>query len=306
MNAQTKARLIAAIAFPLLASNVVQARPLPPAAAAVAPVQRFPHISIEERGRPGAPVVILIPGLSSPAEVWAGIAPALARDHRVVLVQVNGFGGDEPGDNLKPGLLDGIVADLHGYLIANKLGRPAVIGHAMGGLVGLMLARAHPGDVRQLMVVDALPFIGTLFAPGATVPAIEPQARMMRDAMAARYGQPADPAASRAVAVRLAATPEAQAKVAAWAAKADPRVSARAMYEDMTTDLRPALGSIVTPITLVYPTSTAVPADRAATLYRSAYAGTPHVAFVPVADSAHFVMLDQPVAFAKAVGAFLK
>ena len=85
---------------------------------ASAPAERLPHISIQEIGK-GSPVV-LIPGLSSPRAVWDGVAPALARDHRVILVQVNGFGGDDPGANLKPGILDGIVADLHGWLAATS------------------------------------------------------------------------------------------------------------------------------------------------------------------------------------------
>src|SRR3546814_2316591 len=64
---------------------------------------------------------------------------------------------------------------------ANKLSGAAVVGHSMGGLVGLMLAKAHPGDVGKLMVVDALPYVGDIFVPGATVAQIEPQAKAIRD-----------------------------------------------------------------------------------------------------------------------------
>lgn len=140
----------------LLASPVEAQAPAstPPLIAAAT----MPHISITAIGR-GSPVV-LIPGLSSPRQVWAAIAPQIASGDRVLLVQVNGFAGDDPGESLKPGLLDGVVADLHGYLTARKLGRAAVIGHSMGGLLALMLARAHPGDVSRLMVVDALPWSG--------------------------------------------------------------------------------------------------------------------------------------------------
>jgi pimeloyl-ACP methyl ester carboxylesterase len=111
----------------------------------------------------------------------------------------------------------------------------------MGGLAALMLAKAHPGDAGKLMIVDSLPFIGTLFAPTATVAMIEPRAKAMRDMQAASYGKPADAATATAIADRLALRPEARAKVTAWAMAADPRVSAQAMYEDMTTDLRPAM-----------------------------------------------------------------
>jgi pimeloyl-ACP methyl ester carboxylesterase len=266
---------------------------------------QMPHISVQTIGK-GTPV-ILIPGLSSPRAVWAGVVPALAKSHRVYIVQVNGFGGDAPRANLAPGILDGIVADLHTLIAGSKLGTPAVVGHSMGGLVALMLAKAYPDDVGKLMIVDSLPYIGEIFAPGATVAALEPQAKAMRGGMAAAYGQPANPAVNEAMAARMALKPASRTTVAGWMAKADARVSAQAMYEDMTTDLRPAMPSIAAPITLVYPWNVAGPTKPVAdALYRKAYAGAPHVTFVDIGDAAHFVMLDQPVAFQAALDDFLR
>lgn len=276
--------------------------PQPSHAAAPAPV-RMDHISVQSIGS-GAPV-ILIPGLSSPRAVWDGVAPALVKGHRVLLVQVNGFGGDDPGANLKPGVLDGVVADLDSYIARNKLTGAAVVGHSMGGLVGLMLAKAHPADVGKLMVVDSLPYIGDIFLPGATVAQVEPQARLMRDKEVASYGKPADVAAATATANGLALKPDSRAKVIAWVKQADPRVTGEALYEDMTTDLRPDMAAIATPITLVYPWSANLPEDKAGAFYKAEYAKAPNVTFVPVGDSAHFVMLDQPAAFQQALDAFL-
>jgi pimeloyl-ACP methyl ester carboxylesterase len=266
---------------------------------------QMPHISVQTIGK-GTPV-ILIPGLSSPRAVWAGVVPTLAKSHRVYVVQVNGFGGDDPRANLAPGILDGIVADLHTLITGSKLGTPAVVGHSMGGLVALMLAKAHPADVGKLMIVDSLPYIGEIFAPGTTVVALEPQAKAMRGGMAAAYGQPANSAANEAMAARMALKPASRTTVAGWMAKADARVSAQAMYEDMTTDLRPAMASIAAPITLVYPWNAAGPTKPSAdALYRKAYAGAPHVTFVDIGDAAHFVMLDQPAAFQAALDDFLR
>lgn len=279
----------------------------PPACAAV-PVEarliQMDHISVQVVGK--GPPLILVPGLSTPRAVWDAFVPDLAATHTLYLVQVNGFGGEDPRGNLKPGVLPGIVADLHGLVVQEKLKDAAVVGHSLGGLAGLMFARAHPGDVGKLMVVDALPFIGTLFAPTATVAMVEPQAAGMRDQMIASYGKPADRASTEGIAARLALKPESRARVVAWSMAADPRVSGQAMYEDMVTDMRPELAAIATPITLVYPWSSYVPQAQADPLYRGAYAGAPHVSFVPVGDAAHFVMLDQPDAFRAALTAFLK
>ena len=216
------------------------------------------HISVTETGK-GSPV-ILIPGLSSPRAVWDGVVPELAKSHRVILVQVNGFAGDDAGANLKPGVLDGIVRDIHAYVAQHKLQGAAVVGHSMGGLVGLMLAKAQPGDVGKLMIVDSLPWYGMLFGPGATVDAA--------------------------------------------CGLTDTRVSAEAMYEDMITDLRGDMGKIATPITMLYPTSAALPKAVAEPLYTAAYKDAPHATLVEVPDSAHFIMLDQPEVFLKAVTAF--
>jgi pimeloyl-ACP methyl ester carboxylesterase len=277
-----------------------------PAQAAPAPVRtvQMDHISVQIVGE-GAPV-ILIPGLSSPRDVWAGVAPELAKRHRVYLVQVNGFGGDDPRANLKPGVIDGVVGDIHRLIEAEKLHGAAVVGHSMGGLAGLMLAKAHPRDVARLMVVDALPYVGVIFAPGATVAAIEPTAAMMRDRMAAEHGKPRDPAGAAGIAATQAITPAAQAQVAKWVLGADPRVSAQAFYEDATIDLRPDMAAIATPITLVYPWSARLPKERAEPFYRAEYAKAPNVRFVDVGDSAHFVMLDQPAVFARALADFLR
>lgn len=273
-----------------------------PAVAQTAAVQ-LPHIAIVSLGK-GTPVV-LIPGLSSPRAVWDETARHLAQSHEVLLVQVNGFAGDAPGDNLKPGLLAGAVADLHAYLTRRKLTQTAVVGHSLGGLLTLMLAKAHPADVGKAMIVDALPFVGTIFAPGATVASVEPQARALRDGMAASYGQPPNLAYVEGTANRLALTPSARAKVKAWMLAADPRVSAQALYEDMTTDMTADLPTMKVPLTVIVPHGGMLSEEQAKGLYTSAYAKAPRVTIKTVADSAHFVMLDQPAAFGAALDAFL-
>lgn len=291
----------AVASFPL----ILGASPASPAAAAAAPAPDFiqmGHISIKAVGK-GDPV-ILIPGLATPRAVWDGVLADLVKHHRVYLVQVNGFAGDAPRDNLTPGVIDGLVAEVHAYIVEQRLQGAPMVGHSMGGLAGLMLARAHPGDIGRLMVVDALPYIGDIFVPGATVAMLEPRAAQIRDQMIAGYGKP-DKAAAEGTAAMLALRPESRAKVVAWSMAADSRIVGQAMYEDMTIDLRPAMAGIRTPVTLVYPWSEAMPKVRAEPFYRGAYAQAPNMTFVDIGDAAHFVMLDQPEAFRAALTAFL-
>ena len=88
---------------------------------------------------------------------------------------------------------------------------------------------------------------------------------------------------------------------------ADPRVTARALYEDLTTDARPGLGKIRVPVTVLYAWNDQRPSrNRADQLFRAQYAAVPKVSFVGVGPSAHFVMLDQPAQFQQAVDTFLQ
>ena len=86
------------------------------------------------------------------------------------------------------------------------------------------------------------------------------------------------------------------------------RSVARALYEDMTTDIRPKLREIKMPVTVLYPWDSATGMPQAAVdgLYRESFAPLPDKTMVRIDNSFHFIMLDQPDAFAAQVDAFLK
>jgi pimeloyl-ACP methyl ester carboxylesterase len=84
---------------------------------------------------------------------------------------------------------------------------------------------------------------------------------------------------------------------------------AQAMFEDLTTDLRPVLATIKTPATLLYPyDAKAVGPDssKVDAVYSSAYSTMPNLTIHRIDASRHFIMYDQPAAFDAAVQTFLK
>jgi pimeloyl-ACP methyl ester carboxylesterase len=260
------------------------------------------RFSVEVRGQ--GPDVILIPGLGSSRAVWTAQAEQLSATHRLHLVQVRGFAG-EPSVSADR-VLEPLVADLARYIEVNGLERPAVIGHSMGGLAGLLLARDHGDRIGRLMIVDALPFFSAMFNPQATSAAVEPQARMMRDQLIAM-----DPAAfaaqQQAGMTRLVRSPERRAEIAAWTVASDRATFARAMYEVMTTDARADVARIQTPLTVVYAYDAAMgPEAMVDGLYRGGYGAASNVRFTRIDGAFHFVMLDQAEAFAGAVSEFLR
>ena len=293
-------RLALALPLALLASITTPAlAQVPPAPAASATTQ-LERISIRDEGGTG-PAVILIPGLASPREVYAPFVPTLRARHRVFTVQVNGFGGDDPRANVKAGMLDGIVAELDGFVRERQLGRVAVVGHSMGGLAGMMLAARRPQSVGRLMVVDALPFFGSLFDVSATPEALAPQAARMRDATAADHGKPTPEVTTDPGGI-WSMTPAGRIQVARWSRAADRRAVATGLYEAMTTHVGPQLGKVTArPFTVLY---AAGAGPRAEEIWQQAYRGSP-ATLTGIPASYHFIMLDQPQAFAAELERFL-
>ena len=123
--------------------------------------------------------VILIHGLGSSPRVWREMMRAVP-GYRYHLVQIHGFAGKERGQNAAGQVSAPVAADIAHYVAAQGLKRPAVIGHSMGGSIGMMLAARHPDALSKLMVIDMLPFLGSLFGPpGTTVETVKPLAETL-------------------------------------------------------------------------------------------------------------------------------
>ncbi|WP_370178401.1 alpha/beta fold hydrolase [Alteriqipengyuania sp.] len=297
------AAALAAITTPIAALALNEAQP-----AAVAHTQAPARFSVEMVGE-GSHDAILIPGLLSPRSVWDGQIETLTRaGYRVHLVQVNGFGGTDAGANSEGPVLPHLVHGIAAYIEANGLTDAKVIGHSMGGFTALNLALDRPELVDEIMIVDSLPFFSVLMGM-ETIEAARPQAAQMRSMMVAQAAMdlpPPDCDAPSMQAQGMAKTPEAQCKVDQYSASADLRVGGNLMYDIMTTDLRPRLGDLKVPVTMLYPVDPpAVTAQMAKGIYPVQYADAPDVTFVPVQGARHFIMLDQPDAMNAALGAFL-
>lgn len=253
------------------------------------------------------PDVVLIPGLASSGAVWDAAVKQLATSHRVHVVQVAGFAGAPVGGNADGPVVEPLVEAVDAYIKSAKLKSPAVVGHSMGGFTGLLLARRHPESIGRLMIVDSLPFFSVLFSPAATVESVKPQAAAMRDGTIAM--SPEAFASQQAMTMpRFVKSPEGLKLALDWSKTSSQSVVARAMYDLLTTDARGELAAIKTPTTLLYPYDPAMGAPTTVVdkMYADAYAALAGVTLKRVDDSRHFIMLDQPKAFAAAVETFLK
>lgn len=270
------------------------------------PAHADSRLSISETG--SGPDVILIPGLASSAAVWDATVKHLAAHYRVHVVQVEGFAGTPAGDNAQGPVIEPCLEALDAYIKAQGLKAPAVIGHSLGGMMGLELAERHPEDVGKLMIVDSLPFAGAMMG-AADTKAVEPIAAQLRGKIIGESQADYEAGEAQYLA-RLVKSPEGRKIATGWADASDKQVVAEAMYDDMTTDLRPALAAVQIPVTVLYPwdASGPLPFTQAQSdgFYAANYAALPHKTLKRVDGSYHFIMLDQPAAFQDAVDAFLK
>lgn len=262
------------------------------------------RIAVTTRGR-GADV-LLIPGLASTAEVWRGVADRLAGKRRLHLVSVRGFGDLAAGANASGAVMSAVAADVRRYIAEQRLERPAIIGHSMGGQVSLRVAADAGARVGRVMVVDASPFFPALISPQATVGDVEPIAQLAYQAIHF-LGDEALRARGRDLGLELGGATDALFGSLGWQG-GDRRVLAQSLYEVMTIDLRRRLPDITAPVTVVYGWSADEASPRSSTdrLFRRAYARLRSpAAFVPIEGAEHMVMIDQPTRFMAAVDRFL-
>jgi pimeloyl-ACP methyl ester carboxylesterase len=250
------------------------------------------RVSVEVRG--SGPDVILIPGLSSSRGVWNGTVAAVP-GYRYHLVQVAGFAGTAAGGNDYGPVAAPVADEIARYIAANRLGRPAIVGHSMGGSIAMMIGARHPGVAGRVMVVDMLPSPARPFGvpPAAVRPLakliggeVEGAGRLRRDlrSLVGRFGNPD------------------------WLeSRNDSGVVGRSIGELLSTDLGPELPRIRAPLTVVYACSARLSyaCGTVSRAYSSAYSKRPGTRLVRIDRSGHTIMWDQPAAFQSALRTFL-
>jgi len=269
------------------------------------------RLSVRVDGPEGAPDLILIPGLSSSPDIWQGTVDHLAGRYRVHRIHVAGFAGAAPQANAQgdaPQPVGAPVAEeIARYIREQHLNKPAVVGHSMGGTIGMMLAARHPELVGKLMVVDMIPFMGAMFgAPGATAQSVTPVADQI---WAAQSTSPREAYVAQATTSinGMIKTESRREEALQDMRDSDQKVSAAAFRELVTTDLRPELAKITAPTEVLYVKFNDARMTDAVTdaIYQMSFATLPGAKLKRIDDSAHFIMFDQPVAFYDELDAFL-
>jgi len=248
--------------------------------------------------------MILIPGLASSGDVWQSTVEHEQARYTCYVLDLPGFAGRPPLSASAP-MLPAIRDALAGFIRAHHLEHPVVVGHSLGGVVALDLARQHPELVGKLVIVDSLPFVAANTDPSATAESMKPMADKIRGAIA--HGSDAIFAErERGMIATMVTDPAKLELVVGWAMKSDRAAIGEAFAEILTTDLRPLLGTITAP-TLVLETWTGwgVGRERTVNTYTQQYAELRGAKLVVDETSKHFIMYDDPAFLFAQMDAFL-
>ena len=129
--------------------------PAPPTALAESPDSFFyasPDVRIRYRETGQGDPVILIHGLGRSLTDWAGVGDSLARDHRVIALDVRGF-GNSTRVSTRAQLGREMANDVMKLLDLLEIRRAHLVGHSMGASIAAYTAAHHPNRIRSVSLI---------------------------------------------------------------------------------------------------------------------------------------------------------
>lgn len=239
--------------------------------------------------------VLMIPGLMSDARIWRPTAEALSNQYQLHIISIAGFAG-KPA--IEGALLPKVKQQLLNYINEQKLDKPAVIGHSLGAFMAFDLASSAPEQIGTVIAVDGLPYLAPVFTRSAntTVAMMQQQAGFLRQ----QYQQMSTEQLRAMTAQGLfiqAGSEAAQQQVLQMASESSPTAAGQAIYELLTTDLRPEVHRITSPVVLLGAAgalTSDADRDAAKALYQQQISTIDQAKLVFNQQARHFIMLDQP------------
>jgi pimeloyl-ACP methyl ester carboxylesterase len=107
------------------------------------------------------PTVLLIHGYADTGEMWVPLAPALAKNHQVIVPDLPGLGESRPQSPSANYEMATVARSLHALMTTLNVRRAAVVGHDIGLMIAYAYAAQFPKEVTKLALMDApIPGVG--------------------------------------------------------------------------------------------------------------------------------------------------
>jgi N-formylmaleamate deformylase len=261
--------------------------------------------SVEKAGH--GPAMILIPGLYCSGEVWKETVGRYQDRYTCYSITLPGFAG-QPAIHTDT-LLATVARQIGRFIVENKLHKPLIVGHSLGGLLALEVAVTYPGLAGGIVCVSSAPFLPGL-AMGDNI-TIDSARRIGAQIKGYMVGQTAEQirAGQKYVLPTMMRDSQRISEVTEMAVRCDAATQGQVMYELFSLDLRPEMNKVQCPVLVLgdWASYKSYGATRENTMekYQHQFAGAPHVRIALSDTSKHFIMFDEPVWFFGEMDKFL-
>ena len=186
--------------------------------------------------------LLFIPGFASSGDVWNETTAKFEKNFTCYTLTMAGFAGTKPqADASFKDWEKGIAA----YIKNNKIDKPIIIGHSMGGGLALAIAADYPELAGKIIIVDTLPCLAAISDPNFTSKenndcssTIEKLTAMSDEQFQKMQTQTMP---------RLLADASMQETVISWSMKSDRKTFAKMYCDFSNTDLREKIKNIQCP-----------------------------------------------------------
>jgi pimeloyl-ACP methyl ester carboxylesterase len=175
--------------------------------------------------------------------VWTETRAAYEKEFTCYTLTMAGFAGTTP--QIHP-TFAGWEKGIAQYITDQKIKKPIIIGHSMGGGLAMALAADYPELISKIIVVDALPCLAALFNPSFESNPVNDCTPIVKQMTAMTDAQ--------FLAMQKSSMPQLMTDtsktdlVISWSVKTD-RTTFAEMYCDFSnTDLRAKIGAIKCPM----------------------------------------------------------
>lgn len=110
----------------------------------------------------GKQAIIFLPGFASSGDVWSETKSNFEKEFTCYTFTMAGFAGVKPQPNAS---FKNWETEIVNYIKVNKIEKPIIVGHSMGGGLALAIASDYPELISKIVVVDALPCLAALRDP---------------------------------------------------------------------------------------------------------------------------------------------
>nr|WP_309756177.1 alpha/beta hydrolase [Flavobacterium sp.] len=246
----------------------------------------------------GTPI-LLFPGFGCTGEVWNETVAELSKNHECHIFTFAGFGNVPP---IETPWLATIKDQIITYVKTKKIKNVTLIGHSLGGTLSLWLASQETNLFKKLIIVDALPATAALMIPkykGEIIPYDNPQSKMMLN-----MDQKAFDGMNSQSTSFMCMNKEKQKTINEWMRLVDRKTYVHGYIDMLNLDLRKEISKIKIPVVILAASNPDLTTVQ--NTYKAQYENLPSVKIQYAANSAHFVMYDQPEWFMDKVKLELK